>query len=108
MVFFDCLTCFQLFDIQLIKAFSYNPFSFCKIIGNLFKFQILFETILLLRLFNLAKSQFYWLQNQILPSLFLPIDFQVSYFVISALIGEGNGTPLQYSCLENPMDGGAW
>ena len=23
-------------------------------------------------------------------------------------IGEDNGTPLQYSCLENPMDGGAW
>ena len=22
--------------------------------------------------------------------------------------GEGNATPLQYSCLENPMDGGAW
>ena len=22
--------------------------------------------------------------------------------------GEGNGTPLQYSCLENPMHGGAW
>ena len=22
--------------------------------------------------------------------------------------GEGNGTPLQYSCLGNPMDGGAW
>ena len=22
--------------------------------------------------------------------------------------GERNGTPLQYSCLENPMDGGAW
>ena len=22
--------------------------------------------------------------------------------------GEGNGTPLQNSCLENPMDGGAW
>ena len=21
---------------------------------------------------------------------------------------EGNGTPLQYSCLENPVDGGAW
>ena len=30
---------------------------------------------------------------------------------IRALIpftGEGNGTPLQYSCLENPTDGGAW
>ena len=22
--------------------------------------------------------------------------------------GDGNGNPLQYSCLENPMDGGAW
>ena len=24
------------------------------------------------------------------------------------ILGEGNGNPLQYSCLENPMDGGAW
>ena len=24
------------------------------------------------------------------------------------IFGEGNGTPLQYSCMENPMDGGAW
>ena len=23
-------------------------------------------------------------------------------------VGEGNGTPLQYSCLEDPMEGGAW
>ena len=23
-------------------------------------------------------------------------------------LGKGNGNPLQYSCLENPMDGGAW
>ena len=27
---------------------------------------------------------------------------------VKRLIGEGNGTPLQHSCLENPMDGGAW
>ena len=27
---------------------------------------------------------------------------------VSCLAGDGNGTPLQYSCLENPMDGGAW
>ena len=26
----------------------------------------------------------------------------------SVYIGEGDGTPLHYSCLENPMDGGAW
>ena len=25
-----------------------------------------------------------------------------------SFLKEGNGTPLQYSCLENPMDGGAW
>ena len=29
------------------------------------------------------------------------------YYLVSPL-GEGNGTPLQYSCLENPMDGEAW
>ena len=28
--------------------------------------------------------------------------------LVNVLSGEGNGTPLQYSCLENPMDGGAW
>ena len=27
---------------------------------------------------------------------------------IHVRVGEGNGDPLQYSCLENPMDGGAW
>ena len=31
--------------------------------------------------------------------------FKIKYFY---LYGEGNGTPLQYSCLENPMDGEAW
>ena len=32
------------------------------------------------------------------------------YFLMMAILtsGEGNGTPLRYSCLENPMDGGAW
>ena len=32
----------------------------------------------------------------------LHFDFSLSY------IGEGNCNPLQYSCLENPRDGGAW
>ena len=27
---------------------------------------------------------------------------------ICNIFEQGNGTPLQYSCLENPMDGGAW
>ena len=33
---------------------------------------------------------------------------EVKLHVSLHLFGEGNGTPLQYSCLENPMDGGAW
>ena len=43
----------------------------------------------------------------------LNLHFQVELFLIKlralALpLGEGNGTPLQNSCLENPMDGGTW
>ena len=29
-------------------------------------------------------------------------------YLLAPSVGEGNGTPIQYSCLENPMDGGAW
>ena len=34
-----------------------------------------------------------------------PIKLPMAFFTE---LGEGNGTPFQYSCLENPMDGGAW
>ena len=37
----------------------------------------------------------------------LAVTFKVIYNEVNT-IGEGNGTPLQYSCLENPMDRGAW
>ena len=30
------------------------------------------------------------------------------YWVVKYSPGEGNDTPLQYCCLGNPMDGGAW
>ena len=30
------------------------------------------------------------------------------FLFLGQVSGEGNGTPLQCSCLENPMDGGAW
>ena len=30
------------------------------------------------------------------------------FYTTSGTGGEGSGTPLQYSCLENPMDEGAW
>ena len=32
----------------------------------------------------------------------------MNWLPVGSFDGEGNGTPLQYSCLENPRDGGAW
>ena len=34
--------------------------------------------------------------------------FICQLYLTKAVSQEGNGTPLQYSCLENPMDGGTW
>ena len=49
------------------------------------------------------------------PSICLFIDSKFSSIFIEVWLtnqncmrGEGNDTPLQYSCLENPMDGGVW
>ena len=41
---------------------------------------------------------------------YLLINFIFVLFLFHAhvIFGEGNGNPLQYSCLENPMGGGAW
>ena len=36
------------------------------------------------------------------------INYRLYFERANSDLGEGNGTPLQYSCLENPMDGGAW
>ena len=38
----------------------------------------------------------------------VPYVCEMSCAMPGPLDGEGNGTPLQHSCLENPMDGGAW
>ena len=40
-----------------------------------------------------------------LIDLGLKCDF---YYHYDHIVREGDGTPLQYFCLENPMDGGAW
>ena len=36
------------------------------------------------------------------------LNFKTFLSFTNRLLVEGNGHPLQYSCLENPMDGGAW
>ena len=54
-------------------------------------------------------SFFLWLSN--IPSyIFLSqssVDGNLGFHVL-AIVNSAAGTPLQYSCLENPMDGGAW
>ena len=40
--------------------------------------------------------------------IFFKLNTFSPFSIYSSEFGEGNGTPLQYSCLENPMDGGAW
>ena len=53
----------------------------------------------------------------ILVSLFFLSSLSLFDYVLKIVLrimkyyinkGEGNGTPLQYSCLQNPMDRGAW
>ena len=60
---------------------------------------------------NLEGNNWHMERNHVilhlyLRSLFLSIKLVIS--IPSLCFGEGNGKPLQYSCLENPMDGGAW
>ena len=42
-----------------------------------------------------------------LSCFYFHMDSGIHAFIYNSH-GEGNGTPLQYSCLENPMDGEAW
>ena len=44
-----------------------------------------------------------------LQNFFFLIEVTLVYNIVYAsCIREGDGTPLQYSCLENPMDRGGW
>ena len=43
-----------------------------------------------------------------LLSMGLQSRTRLKHLSMTACIGEGNGNPLQYSCLENPGDRGAW
>ena len=61
---------------------------------------------------ELAQTRVRYVNDAIQPSHSLNTAFhraEVLNLKKSSLsIGEGNGTQLQYSCLENPMDGGIW
>ena len=54
--------------------------------------------------FNFWVGKIPWRRKRLPTPVFWPGEFQGLY----SPCREGNGPPLQYSCLENPMDGGAW
>ena len=59
--------------------------------------------------FSLGLTGLISLQSKGLSRVFSNTTVQKHQFFGAQLsFREGNGTPLQYSCLENPMDGGAW
>ena len=41
-------------------------------------------------------------------NVYTHVDIYLNIYIYAYILGAGNGTPLQYSCLETPMDGGAW
>ena len=61
----------------------------------------------LLRIPSPGLSNLLFGPTSILIYLFIYL-FHCIFCMVLLLVGEGNGTPPQYSCLENPRDGRAW
>ena len=71
-------------------------------------------------LFNKSLELFYLEKWKLIETLFpipflpqplespSPLSVPANWTTLALHIGEGNGTPLQYSCLEKPMDRGSW
>ena len=79
-----------------------SPFSFLILLIQLF------SLCFLMSLANGLPILLIFSKNQLLALLIFAMVSFVSFAFISALIfGGGDGTPLQYSCLENPRDGGS-
>ena len=57
---------------------------------------------------SLQQSINYEIFNTIIKLVLFQMVFLTTFTIVQAKLGEGNGNPLQYSCLENPMGGGAW
>ena len=75
-------------------------------VGNLYLFQGIFPIQELNRDLLHCRRILYQLSYHGSPLML--INNSLVNAIIKSYYGEGNGTPLQYSCLKNPMDGGAW
>ena len=95
-----------LFSLLLFYLHVYYPIFRAK-----FLFQLPWSLSLLsLEILHLFFSPFVWnlLCAVVHGHIFLNIYALLFLNDSKGILGEGNGSPLQYSCLENPMDRGAW
>ena len=100
---------------SFISDTSYPPFSWTlriqpitdrKLFQNFPKSKLEF-TVWVIIYFVLCIYNYLHSIYIVLGIISSPQVFKI-YEDVHRLYGEGNGTPLQYSCLKNPMDGGAW
>ena len=89
------------------RGFFFSSFN-CSIIFVLISSEQQSDSVIQIFLFQILfhYSLLQYIEYSSLCSTVGPCWLSILYIVVC--IGEGNGTPLQYSCLENPMDGGAW
>ena len=90
-------TCHLIFLFSLLCQYLYT--TWCTILNT---FKINFKRIVTCYIVPLGQ----WSSDLWSRSYF---DREKDFMTLLSLaFGEGNGTPLQYSCLENPRDRGAW
>ena len=87
----SCMSCLYIWEINPLSVFSI-AIIFSHSEGSFFT--LLLVSFSIQKLLSLIRSHLF-------TFLFISIT-------LGDGSGEGNGTPLQYSCLENPMDGEAW
>ena len=87
--------------LNLFSKFELNCLFFISIYSVWFFFKFLWSVFL-------VSYSFLGLAFQALPFILTNLKGLFYNLYLAVSIGEGNGTPLQDSCLENPMDGGAW
>ena len=58
-------------------------------------------------LFNIWTSKNYFIHIHIYVHIYMCVYIYI-YLYVCLYMEEGNGNPLQYSCLENPLNRGAW